>query len=169
MLEYCLIATGFGPVGLTWSERGLVRLQLPHHDSQSTLALLMRGREGIEAHPAQWLEATVIRLQRYFAGEIEDFSETPLDLDDVPELNRALYLEMLKLRWGETVTYGELGARIGAPGIAQAVGQAMGSNPIPILIPCHRVLRKGGTPGEYRWGAGRKRRLLELERGERGD
>jgi methylated-DNA-[protein]-cysteine S-methyltransferase len=165
VLHYCLIATAFGPVGLAWSGTGVVRAQLPGADSAETAELLVAGFEAEEADPPAWLDATVQKLQRYFAGEIEDFSGTPLDLEGVPELNRTLYLEMLKLAWGETVTYGELGARVGAPGIAQAVGQAMGNNPIPIIIPCHRVLAAGNKIGGFSAPGGRrtKLRMLEME------
>jgi len=163
VLHYCLIATAFGPVGLAWSETGVVRAQLPGTDRDETSALLRGGFEADEADPPAWLGPTVQKLQRYFAGEAEDFSATPLDLDGVPELNQALYLEMLKLRWGETVTYGELGDRIGAPGIAQAVGQAMGSNPVPIIIPCHRVLAAGNKIGGFSAPGGRRTKLKMLE------
>ncbi|HTJ58790.1 MAG TPA: methylated-DNA--[protein]-cysteine S-methyltransferase [Devosiaceae bacterium] len=165
MLEYCLIATAFGPVGLAWSENGLVRLQLPDVDSRSTLSRLTKRLEGEENHPPAWLEPTVIRLQRYFSGAQVDFSKSPLDLEGVPEFNRSLYLEMLQLGWGETVTYGELAERTGRSGAAQSVGRAMGRNPLPVIVPCHRVLAAGNRMGGFSapGGVSTKFRLLEME------
>lgn len=166
MLGFCLIATAIGPVGLAWSEAGIVRLQLPGNDSGATRRLLLRGlSEAEESHPPARLEATVTALQRYFTGTPTDLSSAPLDLSGVPDFHRSLYGEMLKLGWGETVTYGELAERAGAPGAAQSVGTAMGRNPVPIIVPCHRVLASGNKLGGFSApGGGRtKLKLLEME------
>jgi len=165
VLEYCLIATAIGPVGLAWSETGLIRLQLPDADGARTLARLTRRLEAEEGHPPAWLEPTVKRLQQYFAGSKVDFREEPLDLMGVPEFHARLYREMLGLAWGETVTYGELAERVGSPGAAQSVGQAMGKNPIPVIVPCHRVLASGNKVGGFSAPGGieTKLRLLEME------
>lgn len=164
--HYCLIDTAFGPVGLAWSERGLLRLQLPDVDEARTLQRLTRHLDGIKADPPDWLKPTMARLQQYFAGEKVDLSDVPLDLDGTPEFMQRLYREMLKLGWGETVTYGGLAERVGMPlGAAQSVGQAMGKNPIPIIIPCHRVLASGNTMGGFSapGGTRTKLKLLEIE------
>jgi methylated-DNA-[protein]-cysteine S-methyltransferase len=164
--HYCLIETAFGRVGLAWSECGLLRLQLPASDEERTRQLLTRYLDGAEADPPDWLKPTIVRLQRYFAGEKVDLSDAPLDLDGKPEFMQRLYQEMLKLGWGETVTYGGLAERVGMPpGAAQAVGQAMGKNPIPIVIPCHRVLASGNMMGGFSapGGTQTKLKLLELE------
>ncbi|HEY4199934.1 MAG TPA: methylated-DNA--[protein]-cysteine S-methyltransferase [Devosiaceae bacterium] len=165
MPDYCLIATAIGPVGLAWSETGIVRLQLPDSDSEKTRARLTRRLEAREAHPPEWLEPTVMLLQRYFAGAVVDFSSCPLDLSGVPELHRKLYAEMLRLGWGETITYGQLAERVGMPGAAQTVGQAMGRNPIPVIVPCHRVLASGNKMGGFSapGGVRTKLGLLALE------
>ena len=165
MLEYCLIATTFGPVGLAWSDRGLCRLQLPEVTGPSVVPRLLRGIEAREGDPPDWLAPAMVRLQAYFTGVKTDLSATPLDFDGVPDFHRALYLEMLALGWGETTTYGQLAARAGAPGAAQAVGQAMGKNPLPIIVPCHRVLANGNKLGGFSapGGPGTKARLLAME------
>jgi methylated-DNA-[protein]-cysteine S-methyltransferase len=165
VLGYCLVATAFGPVGLAWSDRGIVRLQLPDDGPSLTTARLLRDIEAEESHPPDNLVAGVGKLQRYFAGVPTELSDAPLDLSAVAPFPRRLYDEMLKLRWGETVTYGELAERIGAPGTAQAVGRAMGANPIPVIIPCHRVLASHGRLGGFSApGGGRtKLKLLEME------
>jgi methylated-DNA-[protein]-cysteine S-methyltransferase len=164
--EYCLIATAIGPVGLAWSGQGLVRLQLPYADAATTIERLIRRLvEPIEAHPPAWLEPAVVRLQRYFTGARVDFSDTPLDFDGVPELRQRLYRELLCTGWGQTITYGELAERLGSPAGAQAVGQGMGKNPVPVIVPCHRVLAAGNKPGGFSapGGTSTKLRLLELE------
>jgi len=165
MLEFCLIDTAIGPVGLAWSEHGLVRLQLPGPDRAATVDLLTGRADAVAAEPPVWLNETVERLRRYFEGEPIDLSASPLDLDGVPAFHRRLYLEMLKLGWGETVTYGELAERVGAPGTAQAVGQAMGRNPVAVIVPCHRVLASGNKMGGFSapGGTQTKRKLLEME------
>ncbi len=164
--HYCLIDTALGPVGLAWSERGLLRLQLPDIDETRTHQHLTRHLDGVESDPPDWLKPTIARLQQYFAGEKVDLFDVPLDLDGKPEFMQRLYQEMLKLGWGETITYGGLAARVGMPlGAAQSVGQAMGKNPIPIIIPCHRVLASGNTMGGFSapGGTRTKLKLLELE------
>lgn len=165
MLSYCLLATAFGPVGLAWSARGVVRMQLPDENAALTRALLLRGIEAVEAHPPDELAAGVGKLQRYFSGVPISLADIPLDLADVPDFPRRLYEEMLKLGWGETVTYGELAARVGAPGAAQAVGRAMGANPVPPIVPCHRVLASQNKLGGFSApGGGRtKLKMLDME------
>lgn len=165
MLHYCLIATALGPVGLAWSADGLVRLQLPDSDAGKTRALLLRGITADEAHPPDGLATAVAALQRYFAGAPTDFTAVPLDFTGLAAFPRRLYTEMRKLRWGETLTYGELAARVGAPGAAQAVGRAMGANPLPVIVPCHRVLASHGKLGGFSApGGGRtKLKLLAME------
>jgi methylated-DNA-[protein]-cysteine S-methyltransferase len=165
VLDHCLIATAFGPVGLAWSAAGLVRLQLPDASAAKTRTLLLRGIEAEEAHPPDALTTAVAALQRYFTGVPTEFAAVPLDFTGIAAFPRRLYAEMRKLRWGETLTYGELAARVGTPGAAQAVGRAMGANPLPVIIPCHRVLASHGKLGGFSApGGGRtKLRLLEME------
>jgi methylated-DNA-[protein]-cysteine S-methyltransferase len=165
VLHYCLIATALGPVGLAWSAAGLARLQLPDADASGTRALLLRGIEAAESHPPEALAPAVAALQRYFAGVPTEFAAVPLDFTGIAVFPRRLYTEMRELRWGETLTYGELAARVGAPGAAQAVGRAMGANPLPVIVPCHRVLASRGKLGGFSApGGGRtKLRLLEME------
>ena len=165
MLHYCLIATALGPVGLAWSVAGLARLQLPDADAVGTRARLLRGIEAVEAHPPEALAPAVAALQRYFTGVPTEFAAVPLDFTGIAAFPRQLYEEMRKLRWGETLTYGELAARVGVPGAAQAVGRAMGANPLPVIVPCHRVLASHGKLGGFSApGGGRtKLRLLEME------
>jgi O-6-methylguanine DNA methyltransferase len=124
------------------------------------------------AVPAEW-HATLAEVTRqigeYFAGERESF-DVPIDLR-VSEWDRLVLTGAARLQFGETASYGELARRIGRAGAAQAVGGAMGRNPVPILIPCHRIIGAGGTLGGYggstyadrQAALGIKRRLLVLE------
>ncbi|MEI2387141.1 methylated-DNA--[protein]-cysteine S-methyltransferase [Breoghania sp. JC706] len=105
------------------------------------------------------------KLKRYFAGEREDFTGVPLDLSGVSQSRRTLYAALCRIGWGETTTYGGLAEMLGTPGAAQAVGRAMGANPIPVIIPCHRVLAAGGRMGGFSAPGGvvTKQYLLALE------
>ena len=164
MSEYCLIATAIGPVGLAWSEVGITRLQLPDNDGASTLArLTKRMKEPVDSHPPDWLEPVVKQLQHYFAGTKTNLSGIAIDLGGATEFFRAIYAETIKVGWGETITYGELAARAGSPGAAQSVGQAMGRNPVPIIVPCHRVLASGHKIGGFSAPGGTRSKLWLLE------
>jgi methylated-DNA-[protein]-cysteine S-methyltransferase len=92
-----------------------------------------------------------------------------LDWDEQPEFYRRVWQELLTVPRGETVSYAELGRRVGASrGAARAVGQAMARNPIPVIVPCHRVLRSDGSLGGFGGGLLMKEKMLELERGQSG-
>ena len=163
---YALIATALGTCGIAWSPHGLLRLQLPERDRAATKARLTRGLEAATAVPPPAVMAAAIEsLVRYADGAAEDFSAVPLDLAQVPDFHRTIYAACCAVRWGQTATYGELAQRVGVPGAARAVGQAMGRNPIPVIIPCHRVLASGQRMGGFsaHGGAITKQRLLALE------
>ena len=99
------------------------------------------------------------------AGEPSDLSAAPLDLDGVPAFHRRVYDLARRIPPGETLTYGEIAGRLGDPSQARAVGQALGANPIPILVPCHRVFAANGRMGGFSapGGVSTKLRLLEIE------
>jgi methylated-DNA-[protein]-cysteine S-methyltransferase len=99
-------------------------------------------------------------------GEPADLTAVPLDMERLPAFQRAVYEIARTIPPGDTLTYGEIAARLGDPGTARAVGQALGSNPFPIVVPCHRVLAAGGRLGGFsaHGGTATKLRLLTLER-----
>jgi len=108
----------------------------------------------------------VAAAQRYFAGEKVDFSAVPLDLEGQNDLFQQIYAALRQVGWGETTTYGALAKQFGDDWeIARDVGQAMAKNPIPLIIPCHRVLAAGGKVGGFSapGGAATKVKMLELE------
>ncbi len=146
----------------------MTRLQLPEADRPATEERLKRGAADAAAKrlPPQ-LEPVVAALRRYFDGEEVAFERVAIDLpDDLGATVRTIYAAARTIRWGETTTYGELARRVGAPGAARVVGQAMAKNPLPIIIPCHRVLASGGGLGGFSAYGGtiQKERLLVLER-----
>jgi methylated-DNA-[protein]-cysteine S-methyltransferase len=161
---YRLIETAIGTCGIAWSEQGVTRLQLPERDTRATETGLRRDTE-IAAQPPPEVERLVVQLQRYCAGEPVAFESALLDLGGVSAFHRRIYDAARCIGWGHTVTYGELARLAGSPEAARAVGQALGRNPIPIIIPCHRILASGGKIGGFSafGGARTKERLLALE------
>jgi methylated-DNA-[protein]-cysteine S-methyltransferase len=161
-----IFPTAFGTCGIAWSADGLTRLQIPDRDASATERRLRARAE--TARPdeiPEWVNWAVISLQRYFAGRPIDFAGIAVDLKRCGDFHRRIYAALRDIPWGETTTYGALAATVGAPDAARAIGQAMGRNPVPIIVPCHRVLASGGKIGGFSapGGATTKERLLELE------
>ena len=164
--HYLIFDTQGGPCGIAWTAAGVVRFQLPGEDAVTTRRLLLRHLPEAEAaEPPPSVRQAVAAAQRYFAGEEADFTTVPLDLAGQSDFFLKVYDAARRVHWGETTTYGELARRAGYPDAARAVGQAMGRNPVPIIIPCHRVLASGGKPGGFsaHGGVDTKQRLLALE------
>jgi methylated-DNA-[protein]-cysteine S-methyltransferase len=165
-MRYCLIETDLGTLGLAWSGAGIVRLQLPESTRDATERRLIRRVNLAEnAKPPAAVAQASRQLQRYTKGERVDFSDVELDLNAVGDFHRTIYAAARRLGWGETTTYGALAREAGSPDAARAVGQAMGRNPVPIIVPCHRVLASGQKIGGFSafGGAATKERLLAME------
>lgn len=142
--------TPIGPCGLAWRERGLVGVYLPEMDAAATLARMRRRFPDLEeAPPPPDVEDARARILDLLAGKDADLSPIVLDLERTPDFERRIYDVARQIPPGRTLTYGEIAARIGEPGAAQAVGQAMGHNPWPIVVPCHRVVASGGKLGGF--------------------
>jgi methylated-DNA-[protein]-cysteine S-methyltransferase len=122
-------------------------------------------REASEETPPGDVQVVVAEIQRLLAGERRDLSSAALDMSAVPEFDRRVYIETRSIAPGQTLTYGDIATRLGDVGLSRAVGQALGRNPFPIIIPCHRVLAAGGKTGGFSapGGTDTKRRLLEIE------
>jgi methylated-DNA-[protein]-cysteine S-methyltransferase len=164
---HAVFETALGWIGVAWSARGITQLQLPERDRDATRArLLSRGAPAEPGEPPAPVQAAIDALTRYAAGERVDFAGVAVDLGEADDLRQALYARMRLLGYGETVTYGGLAEAVGRPGMAREVGEAMGRNPVPIIVPCHRVLAAGGRMGGFSAPGGvfTKRRLLDLER-----
>ncbi len=164
---YCLFATAAGFCGLTWSDAGISRFQLPAPTEAEARRFLLRKSVGAEpGEPTPDIAAAVAAIIRYFTGEKTDFSEITLDLRDQDAFFREIYAATRQVGWGETTSYGALAKQLGAgPEAARDVGQAMARNPVALIIPCHRVLAAGGKLGGFSapGGTDSKIRMLALE------
>lgn len=163
-METTVFNTALGEFGIGWTEAGVARLQLPGMDHVALLQRINRGQaQGGE--PTRAIEDVINRIEDYAEGEAVDFSNVPLDLAGIPAFNRRAYELLLKIGWGETTTYGALARELGDVTLSRAVGAAMGANPIPLIVPCHRVLASDGRPGGFSapGGAESKIRMLALE------
>ncbi len=131
------------------------------HDGEGVVALRFTEERPLPGGCPQVLADTVRWLDAYFGGEVP--GATPAQRLHGTEFQRRVWTVLKDIPYGETITYGELARRVGCRS-AQAVGQAVGRNPIAIIIPCHRVVEAGGHLGGYAHGVDRKRRLLGLEK-----
>jgi methylated-DNA-[protein]-cysteine S-methyltransferase len=151
---YLPFDTAIGRCAVAWGPRGITRVWLPE----------ARGAATPGPVPAAVLDA-VEAMTALLDGEPRDLSGVTLDLDGVPDFHLTVYAVARAIPPGETLTYGEIAARLGDPQLARAVGQAMGANPCPIVVPCHRVLAAGGALGGFSapGGAATKERMLRIE------
>jgi methylated-DNA-[protein]-cysteine S-methyltransferase len=164
--RFVLFDTPIGPCGIAWGERGLVGLQLPEGDRDAALRRLKRRFPNLsEAAPPPDVERAIDAISALFRGEKADLSGIALDMERVPDFNRRVYEVARGIPPGATLTYGEIAARIGEPEAAREVGLALGRNPFPIVVPCHRVLAAGGRIGGFSANGGieTKRKLLAIE------
>lgn len=161
-METMIFDTALGEFGIGWTEAGLARVQLPGLDHGALGQRINGARAG---EPTLVIEALINQIEDYAEGDIVDFSAVPLDLSGVPDFNRRAYNLLLQFGWGQTTTYGGLARQLGGVGLSRAVGAAMGANPMPLVIPCHRVLASDGKPGGFSapGGAESKLRMLALE------
>ncbi|MFI1399790.1 methylated-DNA--[protein]-cysteine S-methyltransferase [Streptomyces sp. NPDC020681] len=164
--EWTVVGTDIGPLLLAATEQGLVCVVFHAHAGVRDKALeQLAGRLGAEpVEDATGLLAEPIRqLEAYFAGKLREF-ELPLDWSLSAGFNREVLRELAAgVPYGTVVGYGDLAARVGQPGAAQAVGAAMGSNPLPVVVACHRVVESDGGLGGFGGGLETKRKLLALE------
>lgn len=165
---YTLFETSIGRCGIAWGARGITALQLPERTERETAArLLRRAGSAPPAAPPPEVQRTIDAIAALMRGEPIDLGSVPLDLEGVPPFHRRAYEVARTIAPGETRSYGEIAAALGSPRAARAVGQAMGRNPFPIVVPCHRVLAAGGKSGGFSatGGVGTKLRMLAIERG----
>ena len=165
-IGHTLFDTAIGRCGVAWAPAGIVAVQLPEASPEATRARLLRKARGApEAVPPPAVRRAIDEMTALLEGARHDLAWVPLDLDGVPPFERRVYEAIRLVGPGSTITYGELAARLGEPGAAQAVGQALGRNPFPIVVPCHRVLAAGQRSGGFSGGAGvpTKLRMLEIE------
>jgi methylated-DNA-[protein]-cysteine S-methyltransferase len=163
---YSLFDTALGACGIAWGARGVVAVQLPGGDAEALRRRMRRALpDGDEAAPPAEVRRTIEAIVALLEGERRDLSAVAIDMERVPEFDRRVYELARSIPPGETLTYGQVAERIGEPGAAQAVGQALGRNPFPIVVPCHRVLAARGGLGGFSapGGVETKRRMLAIE------
>ncbi len=163
---FALFETAIGPCALIWSGCKIAGVQLPEADEDTTRRrVLARFPEALEAQPTADIARIRDKIVALLDGEKPDLSAVALDMHAVPQFHRRVYAAARAIRPGTVLTYGALARSIGADGAERAVGQALGRNPFPILVPCHRVLGASGKLGGFsaHGGIETKRRLLEIE------
>ena len=161
-VSYAPVDSPFGPLLAAATKRGLVKLAFPEEDVDGVLERLARRvSPRIVAADAQ-LDPVRRELDEYFAGRRRGFA-LPLDWTLVGPFGRRVLGATAEIPYGGVLSYAEVAAEAGSPRGSRAAGNALGANPIPIVVPCHRVLRSGGALGGYGGGLDRKRFLLELE------
>lgn len=161
-----LFDTAIGACGVAWSARGLTGVQLPEAEAARTRARLHRRfPAAAEIEPPPPVRDAMAAIAALVSGEKRDLSGVALDMADVADFPRGVYAVARTIPPGETLTYGEIAARLGDPLHARAVGEALGKNPFAIVVPCHRVLAAGGKLGGFSANGGvvTKLRLLEIE------
>lgn len=160
-LRYTSFKTDLGWVGMLVSSAGILKLTLPQATEKAALAELELEHDAVRMSFERFDE-TVSRVREYFRGKPVDFSDQ-LDLSSGTEFQRKVWSSCRGIPYGQTRSYGWIAGQIGKPGASRAVGNALGKNPIPIIIPCHRVLAADGGIGGFSGGLSVKRRLLRLE------
>lgn len=168
--SFALFITAIGWCGIAWGDRGVVGVQLPERDEHATrFRIRRRFPDARETAPPGEIPGEIQRaiddIVALLRGEARDLSHLRLDVDGVPEFHRRVYQAARTVPPGRTVTYGEIATVLGAPGSARAVGKALGQNPFPIVVPCHRVVAADGKPGGFsaRGGVATKLRMLAIE------
>jgi len=165
--SFTLFETGIGSCGIAWGERGVIAVQLPEASAERTRARLQRRYpDAREAPPPTDVSRAIEGIVALLRGEARDLSGIALDMERVAEFDRRVYEIARNIPAGETLSYGEIAARLGGRELARDVGQALGRNPFPIIVPCHRVLAAGGKAGGFSANGGvtTKLRLLTIER-----
>jgi methylated-DNA-[protein]-cysteine S-methyltransferase len=169
---FSLFDTAIGACALAWGAHGLIGASLPAASPDATRARMRRRFAGAqELAPPADVQRVIERVQALLLGEPDDLADIPLDMTGVPEFDQRVYAVARRIRPGTTRSYGEIALELGElPQAARAVGQALGANPFPIIVPCHRVLAAGSKAGGFSapGGTRTKLRLLEIEKAPLG-
>jgi methylated-DNA-[protein]-cysteine S-methyltransferase len=170
-LDFAIFDTAIGACGIAWSARGVYAVQLPEGSRAATRArLIKRYPQALEAPPPSAIRAAIDGIVALIAGERRDLADVVIDDQGTPEFNKRVYAVARTIPPGETLTYGEVAERLGDRTLARAVGQALGENPCPVVMPCHRVLAANGKTGGFSAPGGvvTKLTLLTIEGAQPG-
>jgi methylated-DNA-[protein]-cysteine S-methyltransferase len=169
--DYALFETAIGACAIAWGPRGILGVQLPE-DSEAATRTRLRRRfpQPHESPPSADVGSVIDQIVMLLRGEAMDLSEVRLDMGGIAPFNARVYEIARKIPPGETRTYGEIARELGVPDKAREVGHALGKNPFPIIVPCHRVLGADGKAGGFSapGGVDTKLRMLSIERARVG-
>lgn len=171
-LGFHLFATAIGGCGLVWSGRGVAGVQLPEKSDRSTRARLARRfPDAREAAPPPEVARAIGDVVALLGGERKDLGSIAVDLDGIPEFDCRVYEVARTIPPGGTLSYGEIAAQLGDRKLAREVADALSRNPVPLIVPCHRVLAAGGKMGGFSapGGVRTKLRLLSIEGARYGE
>jgi len=160
--NYDFFQTDLGWIGVVGSEKGISRVILPLESKRLLLDRIASYGCRLENHGSDYLSDVVNRLNRYLNGQSVEFKDK-LDLDGASDFERAVWRVVRSISRGQTRSYTWVAKELGLPKAARAVGQAVGRNHVPIIVPCHRVIREDGSLGGFGGGLKLKRYLLHLE------
>jgi methylated-DNA-[protein]-cysteine S-methyltransferase len=166
MVCFRLFETPIGVAGVAWTDDGVRGVELPEPDAARVRARLRRRfPHAVEAEPRPEIQYAIDLMSALLAGRRTDLSRIPLDLEGVPSFECQVYAVTRSIGFGQTATYGQIAGRLGDAHLAREVGQALGRNPFPIVVPCHRVIAANGKLGGFsaRGGVATKQRLLAIE------
>lgn len=161
-LFYTILPSPFSAIGLAASSKGLCRLMIGVRSESSFVRLLKREYDAMPVREDAFFDPIKKTLSRYWNGEPVEF-DLKLDLSDATPFQAAVWKALCKIPYGEMRSYDWIAEKIGRPSAPRAVGHACGQNRLPIVIPCHRVIRKDGSLGGYTGGLRIKKRLLKIE------
>ncbi|MDE2331986.1 MAG: methylated-DNA--[protein]-cysteine S-methyltransferase [Bradyrhizobium sp.] len=164
--RFAIFDTAIGACGVVWSDRGIVAVQLPMGSESKTRGRIRQRHGDIpEAAPTAEVRSAIEGMVELLAGKPTDLRQVVLDFAEVPEFNRGVYDIARGIPPGRTLTYGDIARKLGGVELSRDVGQALGRNPCPIVVPCHRVLAAGDKPGGFSANGGvvTKLKMLEIE------
>jgi methylated-DNA-[protein]-cysteine S-methyltransferase len=161
---FALFDTAVGRCGVAWGEHGLTGVQLPQPNEAQTRTRLLQRAHGdlLEASPPPAVAHAIDAMTELLGGSKIDLTDIELDMSRVSDFNRGVYVIARGIPPGKTLTYGDIAKRLGGVELSRDVGQALGQNPFPIVVPCHRVLAAGGKPGGFSANGGVKTKLKML-------
>lgn len=165
-VKFTVFDTPIGRCAVAWAAHAIVAVQLPQPDeTQTRVRLKQRYADLEETAPPGEIRQAIESIVKLLSGKREDLSSIDIDLDDCPDFNRRVYAIARTIPPGATLTYGEIAKRLGGVELSRQVGTALGQNPCPIVVPCHRVLAAGDKPGGFSANGGvtTKLKMLAIE------
>ena len=165
-LHFAIFDTSIGKCGIAWGSRGVRAVQLPMSNEDKTRARIrQRYGEIDDVPPTAEVQRVIDGIVELLEGKPNDLADVVLDLEGVPEFHRGVYEIARTIPPGKTMTYGDIAKQLGGVELSRDVGQALGHNPCPVVVPCHRVLAAGGKPGGFsaNGGVATKLKMLAIE------